>query len=148
MRNTIRILMISSLVFSGLMSLASAREELPAETRQYGYSANPESCDSAGILSQIQRRFGATESRYWGGTVEILTIEGVKQAAFRPHGLDLIPRRYCQGIAVMSDMRRLNLRYAIIEEAGFSSYGSGVQFCLAGYDRNHTAMAGCARLDR
>ena len=48
----------------------------------------------------------------------------------------------------MSNNRRLNLRYAIIEDAGIIGMVDGVQFCLDGYDRNHTAMPGCNRLDR
>ena len=124
----------------------TAREEIPAETRLYRYSADIAACESA--LSAIQSRFRATERRYWNSDAEIVSFELVRQAAFRPHGLDLIPRRYCQAVAVMADKRRLKLRYAIIEDGGFAGIWDGVQYCLDGYDRNHTAMAGCARLDR
>lgn len=127
---------------------ALAREEIPAESRLWSWSADLAQCDSPAVLSQIQGRFGATERRYWGGTVEISGFEKVRPAAFRPHGLDLIPRRYCQAVALMSNKRRLAVRYAIIEGSGFAGYPDAVQFCVDGYDRNHTAMAGCARLDR
>lgn len=123
-----------------------AREEIPAETRRYSFDANLAACESA--LSTIQSRFRSTERRYWNSNAEIISFEQVGQAAFRPHGLDLVPRRYCQAVAVMADKRRLKLRYAIIEDGGFAGIWDGVQYCLDGYDRNHTAMAGCARLDR
>lgn len=127
---------------------AISREELPAENRIWPWSANLAQCDSDSVLAQIQSRFGANERRYWGGSVEISGFEKIRPAAFRPHGLDLIPRRYCQAVALMSNKRRLSVRYAIIEGGGFAGYSDGVQFCLDGYDRNYTAMPGCMRLDR
>lgn len=127
---------------------ATAREEIPAETRIIPWSAQVSSCDSPGVLSKLQHRFNATERKYWNSSAEIIGFEKVRQAAFRPHGLDLIPRRYCQAQAVMADRRRLTMRYAIIEETGIIGMSEGLQFCLAGYDRNHTAMPGCYRLDR
>ncbi|MCZ8377184.1 MAG: hypothetical protein O9342_17570 [Beijerinckiaceae bacterium] len=127
---------------------ATAREEIPAETRIIPWSAQISSCDSPGVLSKLQHRFNATERRFWNSNAEIIGFEKVRQAAFRPHGLDLIPRRYCQAQAVMADRRRLTMRYAIIEETGIIGMTEGVQFCLSGYDRNHTAMPGCYRLDR
>ncbi|KAF0231447.1 MAG: hypothetical protein FD175_748 [Beijerinckiaceae bacterium] len=126
----------------------NAREQIPAENREYGYSAELSACDSPGVLARIQSRFSAVERRFWNSDAEIVTIEQVRQAAFRPHGLDLIPRRYCQAVAVMSTNRKLKLRYAIIEGAGIVGMGEGIQYCLDGYDRNHTAMPGCNRLDR
>ncbi len=125
-----------------------AREEIPAETRELPYSANLPVCDSPGVLGEIQSRFSRVERRYWQSNAEILRIDHVRQAAFRPHGLDLIPRRYCQAVATMSDNRRLKLRYAIVEDTGLFGYGAGVQYCLDGYDRNHTAPPSCYRLDR
>ena len=127
---------------------ALAREELPAETRLFGYSADLDRCQSDRVLGQIQSRFNGTESRYWGGTVEITGFEAVREAAFRPHGLDLIPRRYCSAVARLSNHRKAKVRFAVIEDSGFAGLWDSVQFCVAGYDRNHTAMPGCARLDR
>lgn len=127
---------------------ATAREEIPAETREIPYSAQLSACNSPAILSEIQSRFARTEREYWHSNAEITGFERIRQAAFRPHGLDLIPRRYCQATARMSNSRPLKVRYAIIEDGGTFGYGEGVQFCLDGYDRNLTAMPGCYRLDR
>ncbi len=129
-------------------SAGLAREEIPAETRELPYSANLPVCDSPGVLSEIQSRFSRTERLYWHSNAEIVQIDRIRQAAFRPHGLDLIPRRYCQAVATMSDNRRLTLRYAIVEDTGLFGYGAGVQYCLDGYDRNNTAPPSCYRLDR
>lgn len=148
----IRNLVPAALLAASLIAIpslpGSAREQVPAENREWGYSAMVSTCDSPSVLSEIQSRFSGTERHYWNSAAEIVAIEGIRQAAFRPHGLDYIPRRYCQAVAVMENQRRLKLRYAIIEKAGFAGYGEGIQFCLEGYDRNHTAMPGCDRLDR
>lgn len=141
------------MAFATLAVMASAsgglaREEIPAETRELPYSAELPACEAPGVLSEIQSRFARTERRYWQSGAEILQIDRIRQAAFRPHGLDLIPRRYCQAIATMSDNRRLKLRYAIVEDTGLFGYGAGVQYCLDGYDRNNTAPPNCNRLDR
>ncbi len=127
---------------------ATAREQIPAETRIIPWSGQLSACDDPGILSKLQSRFNYTERKFWSSQAEIIGFEKIRQAAYRPHGLDLIPRRYCQAVAVMGDRRRLTMRYAIIEEAGIIGMGEGLQYCLTGYDRNHTAMAGCYRVDR
>ncbi|MFN3481513.1 hypothetical protein [Rhabdaerophilum calidifontis] len=126
----------------------AAREEIPAETRERPWSAQLPACDDARVLGRIQSKFSEAERRYWNSPAEIVGFDKVRQAAFRPHGLDLIPRRYCQATAIMHDRRRLVLRYAVIEDAGPVGLFDDVQFCLDGYDRNYTAMPGCYRLDR
>lgn len=139
---------LAAMAVVAVSSGSFAREEIPAETRDLAYSAELPVCDSPGVLSEIQSRFARIERRYWHSSAEILQIDRIRQAAFRPHGLDLIPRRYCQAVATMSDNRRLKLRYAIVEDTGLFGYGAGVQYCLDGYDRNNTAPPGCYRLDR
>lgn len=133
---------------AGVAVPSFAREQIPAETRERAYSADLSPCDAPGVLSRIQSRFATVESRFWDSNAEIVAIGQIRQAAFRPHGLDLIPRRYCQAVATMSNNRKLKLRYAIIEDAGIIGMSEGIQYCLEGYDRNYTAMPGCNRLDR
>lgn len=142
-------------MFATVLSMAAlaamplkAREEIPAETRLRGYSALLDACNAPDVLSTIQNRFNATERRYWNSNAEIVGFEKVRQAAFRPHGLDLIPRRYCAATVMLNNRRKALVRYSIIEGGSFAGLTSGVQFCVAGYDRNRTAGPGCNRLDR
>jgi hypothetical protein len=127
---------------------ALSREEVPAEMRDVPFSGNLASCQESGTLNAVMGRFNAAERRFWNGEVEILSIEEVREVAFRPHGQDLIPRRYCTGVAVLSNATRTKVNFAIVEGMGFASLADGVQFCLVGYDRNHTAMGDCRRFDR
>lgn len=142
-----RALILSLAILAGALP-AGAREEIPAETRIIPFSADVSRCDSPGVLGHIQSRFASTERRYWSSNAEILGFEQIRQAAFRPHGLDLVPRRYCEAVAVMGNQRKLRLRYAIIEGYGFSGLWEGVSYCLSGYDRNLTAAGDCSRFDR
>lgn len=131
-----------------IVAPAAAREQIPAETRDIPWYGEVVSCASESVTARIRYRFARTERRFWNSDAEIVALDQVREAAYRPNGLDLIPRRYCKAVAVMHDNRRLNLHYAIIEGTGFSGVGEGVQFCLEGYDRNQLAQPGCRRLDR
>ena len=139
-------LALASLVALAVLAPANAREEIPAEGRYAPFSGIVDTCASPGILSNIQWRFSATERRDWNSTADIVGFERVKETGMRQHGIDLIPRRTCEAVAVMGDKRRLKLRYAIIEAYGLAGYGNNVTFCLAGYDRNLTNGGDCSRL--
>lgn len=131
-----------------MASPSGAREELPAETRYGPFHGVSSECHSPDVLSRIQSRFASTERRYWSSQAEIVGFEKIRQSGLRADGLDLIPRRTCEAVAVMSDRKKLRLRYAIIEGYGFPGFGEGVSFCLAGYDRNLTAAGDCSRFTR
>jgi hypothetical protein len=139
--------------FACLFALAAAspvgaREELPAETRYAPFYGTVSDCHSPDVLNRIQSRFASTERRYWSSQAEIIGFEKIRQAGLRPDGLDLIPRRICEAVAVMADRKKLRLRYSIIEAYGFSGLGEGVSFCLAGYDRNLMGAGDCSRFTR
>ncbi len=139
-------LTVASLVALALLAPANAREEIPAESRYAPFYGSVDGCESPGILANIQSRFASTESRYWNSNAQIIGFERVHQTGLRQHGIDLIPRRTCEAMAVMADNRRLKLRYAIIEAYGLAGYGNNVTFCLAGFDRNLTNGGDCSRL--
>lgn len=139
---------IASLAFLTFAIPAGAREELPAETRYAPFSGAVSECASPDVLNRIQSRFASTERRYWSSNAEIVGFEKIRQAGLRNQGLDLIPRRTCEAVAIMSDRTRVRLRYAIIEAYGFAGYGQGVSYCLAGYDRNLIAGGDCSRFMR
>lgn len=144
-----RALPVAASLFMLSMALpAGAREELPAETRHYPFSGVVTACDTPGVLSTIQSRFASTERRYWSSNAEIIGFEKIRQSGLRADGLDLIPRRTCEAVAVMADQKRLRLRYSIIEQYGIAGHFEGLSYCLAGYDRNLTAGGDCSRFTR
>jgi hypothetical protein len=60
----------------------------------------------------------------------------VRQVAFRPWADHSIPRRFCSVTALVSDGRKHKVDYLIGEDTGFAGATWGVEFCVAGLDRN------------
>lgn len=138
-----KFLILSLLAAAGLAGTASAREQIPAEERWWPYSANIPGCDDASVVNTIKSRFADKESTYWQSNLEIVAVDHIRTMAFRPNGLDLIPRRYCVARASLSNQRTSDLYYSVIEGAGMAGYGYGVHFCVAAYDRNWATAPEC-----
>ncbi len=100
-------------------------------------------CETQSIRALISRRFAATRSEYWGEPKAILDIDNVKTIGFRPEGLAYIPRLYCEGVAQTSDGVKRRIVYSIIEEAGMSGIGFGVDWCVVGLDPNYAYAPAC-----
>ncbi len=144
-----------------LLTAAAASANSPrirAEERVYPYDAQVAACDAPAVLGRIQRRFSHREAAFWNSDLQIVAIDHVRQTAFRPNGLDLIPRRYCQARATTSDGRHRALFYHIVEDAGITGWhgslvfgliqfptpGSfNVEWCVNGLDRHRTYAQNC-----
>lgn len=122
---------------------AADREQIPAETRIYPYAANIPECDSSWTVTRIQSLFAANEQHYWNSSLAIDRIERIRTQSFRPLGLDLIPRRFCEAVAVLSNNERRTLAYVIIEDAGLVGNSHDVHWCVDGYDRNWSYAPAC-----
>ena len=135
------------LIGAGLLALLAtagiAREQIPAEERWLGYSADLPGCDSPEVLDKLRSRFARKESRFWASDLEIVAVDRIRTIAFRPNGLDLIPRRYCSGQVVLNNQRTSQVYYSIIEDAGMAGYSYGLHVCVTGYDRNWANAPGC-----
>ncbi len=112
-----------------------ARELEPAERREVPFDASIPACHDPLVLYQISNRFASTESRFWNSGLTLLTFEGVKEEAWRPWGLDLIPRRFCTGIVLVSDGMKRRINYSIREDLGFIGVSWGTEWCINGLDR-------------
>ena len=91
-------------------------------------------CDAA--LGTIVSRFAEKESRYWNSSLQILGFERVRQTAYSPWAPGTIPRRFCQATALVSDGRKRAVYYWIGEDTGMIGASWGVEWCVAGLDRN------------
>lgn len=91
-------------------------------------------CDAA--LPTIQHRFSQKEGRFWNSDLQIVNFDGVREVAFRPWADGTIPRRFCVGRALISDGIRRTVHYSIIEDGGMIGASWGVEWCVAGLDRN------------
>ena len=70
--------------------------------------------------------------------------EQIRPLAWRPWGLDHIPRRFCTAMAVVSDGRRRRVDYSIREDLGFIGGSYGTEFCVHGLDRNWAYQPNCS----
>jgi hypothetical protein len=93
-------------------------------------------CDAPAALGKISARFVEKEAQYWQSNLSIVGFERVRETAFRPWAAHTIPRRFCSGIALMSDGRRQPVHYAIGEDTGMIGMTWGVEWCVVGLDRN------------
>lgn len=63
--------------------------------------------------------------------------------AWRPWGLDFIPRRYCTGKVITSDGMRRRIDYSVREDLAIIGSNWGVEWCVQGLDRNWAYQPDC-----
>jgi hypothetical protein len=101
------------------------------------------SCDAQGVLGKIVSRFGEKEDAFWNSRLKIAGFDQIREVAFRPWAPNAIPRRFCSGIVVISDGSRRPLHYSIGEDTGIIGATYGVEWCVAGLDRNWAYNPAC-----
>ena len=90
-------LLAGALLLPVLAAPALGREINPAERREHDYAASIPPCDHPSVTWDIASDFETRESRFWNSSLKIVQFERIRQLAWRPWGLDYIPRRYCSG---------------------------------------------------
>lgn len=122
----------------------SAREEVsPAEEHEFPFDARIPACDSPNVLEEITSKFVEKETQYWNSSLRIVGYDHIERTAWRPYGLDYIPRRFCSAVATTSDGVRRRVDYAVRESLGYISATWDVRFCVHGLDRNFANAPGC-----
>jgi hypothetical protein len=107
------------------------------------YDAVMPACDHPVALGKIQARFAEKERGFWNSDLQILGFEHLRQVAVRPWASDTIPRRFCSGLAVVSDGRKRRVNYWIGEDTGAIGGTWGVEWCVVGLDRNWAYSPQC-----
>ena len=120
-----------------------AREIDPAERREVPFDANIPACAAPLVLYTITDEFATRESRFWNSPLRIVSFERVGQTAWRPWGLDFIPRRFCSGVVTVSDGVKRRIDYSIREDQGFIGATWGAEWCVNGLDRHYGFAPQC-----
>ncbi len=107
------------------------------------YDSNVPLCDDHGPLDKIVARFSTKEGRFWNSPLTIVGFEKIREIAWEPWASGTIPRRYCTASVLVSDGKRREINYSIIEDAGMIGADYGVEWCVAGLDRNWAYNPGC-----
>jgi hypothetical protein len=105
------------------------------------YDGRVAECERA--LPTITSQFQEKEGKFWNSALTITAYGGIHEIAFRPWQSDNIPRRYCTGDVMLSDGKMRTVHFSIIEDGGFAGFGQGVEWCVAGLDRNWAYSPGC-----
>ena len=134
---------ILALIASATPAAAASWFELNFGLSGPRYDAHVPLCDDPGVLSKISARFAAKEGEFWSSNLEILGIDRVREAAFRPWDAQAIPRRFCSGVARISDGRKHVVHYSILETSGWLGISWGVEWCVVGLDRNWAYNPSC-----
>ena len=133
-----------------LAAPAAAREQVPAEHRTIPWDGTREEipgCRAPEVLERIAQQFRIRESEYWSSSLRLVVMDNIRAIAFRPNGLDYIPRRYCTARGHFTDGRQRGVVYSVVEGGGFAGALDGVQWCVQGLDR-HMAFAPHCRAAR
>ena len=100
-------------------------------------------CNYPAALDRIIANFRTKEFRFWNSELRIVGFENIHELDFLPWTAQAIPRRFCSGIAVINDGGRHTVYYSIAEDTGMIGMDWGVNFCVAGLDRDWSYNPGC-----
>jgi len=140
------------ILLAGLIAVASASPAAAANWFELNfglsgprYDALVPLCDDRGVLIQIHSKFSHKEGEFWNSNLEILGIDRIREVAFRPWqgAPQAIPRRFCNGVARVSDGSKHVVHYSILENSGWLGAGWGVEWCVVGLDRNWAYNPSC-----
>lgn len=136
---------LSKILLGSFMLLTTAVSPVSAYEGEasYGRDIRLPECDSFAVLGDIAAGFGHKERRFWDTGLSITGIEKIRETAWRPWSRNLIPRRFCTGIAIMSDGEKRAVTYSIRHRLGFLGMSWNVQWCVSGLDHNYGYGAEC-----
>ncbi len=139
MRSTILVIF----ALSTLAPTALAREITPAEKRIFPYDTQLPACHDVAVLEKIASYFAEKEAKYWQSSLRIAEYEQIRPLAWRPWGLDYIPRRFCTGRVITTDGARRKIDYSVREDLAVIGVSWGVEWCVHGLDRNWAYEPAC-----
>lgn len=107
------------------------------------YDRDMPACDFPPALDRIIAHFRTKEVRFWNSELRIVGIEDIHETAVLPWAAQSIPRRFCSGMALISDGKRHPVYYSIGEDTGMIGMDFGVNFCVVDLDRNWAYNPAC-----
>lgn len=143
----LRVAGVALVLTLGVIALTPARAATWLEKNFYlsgpRYDRSMPACDYPGALDRIIANFRTKEYGFWNSQLRIVGIENIREIDTMPWAAQSIPRRYCSGTAVINDGAKHPLFYSIGEDTGMIGMDWGVNFCVAGLDRNWAYNPDC-----
>ncbi len=107
------------------------------------YDRDMPACEYPQALDRIMANFHTKEFRFWNSELRIVGFENIHETAVLPWAAQSIPRRFCSGTAVINDGSRHLINYSIEEDTNIIGMDWGVNFCVAGLDRDWAYRPEC-----
>jgi hypothetical protein len=107
------------------------------------YDRSMPACDFPAALDRIISNFHTKEYGFWNSQLRIVGIENIREVDTMPWAAQSIPRRFCSATAVINDGAKHPMYYSIGEDTGMIGMDWGVNFCVAGLDRNMAYSPAC-----
>jgi hypothetical protein len=142
-------LVANSLVAASIVSMLIAPAEAASFLEKNFWLSGPNYegvipyCDDPGVTGKIASRFAKRESEYWNSNLRLQAFDRQREIAYRPWGPSFIPRRFCVGRVLVSDGSYRKVSYSIAEDLGIIGATWGVEWCIAGLDRNFAFAPAC-----
>lgn len=76
------------------------------------------SCEDAGVIARVRKRFAATENAYWESDLRMDAVEYPREIAWRDWTPTITAIRSCRAKAALSDGRTVSLVYWVRSEQG------------------------------
>jgi hypothetical protein len=95
------------------------------------------------VLLRISNRRKNKEEVFWDSDLGIQTFERIRETAYRAGPPQSIPRRYCSAVIQATDGSKRPVYYSIGENTGMVGSAYGVEWCVAGLDRNWAYGPNC-----
>jgi hypothetical protein len=139
------VLIMSAAVTAGAATSAQAANWLEKNFWLSGprYDHNVPLCTDRGPLDKIAARFPNKESDFWNSSLRIVRFDQIREIAWEPWSSGTIPRRYCAASVMVSDGKHHAINYSIIEDGGMIGSKYGVEWCVAGLDRDWAYNPAC-----
>jgi hypothetical protein len=100
------------------------------------YDAIVPLCDDPAVLAKVASRFAEKEDKFWDPNLRIVGFDRLRETAWRPWAENTIPRRFCAATALVNDGKARPIYYSVAEDTGMIGATFGVEWCVAGLDRN------------
>ena len=138
-----RSMLLITVALFPLAGSVSAREITSAEKRVFPYDTQIPACHDVAVLEKIASYFAEKEAKYWQSSLRIAEYEQIRPLAWRPWGLDYIPRRFCTGKVITTDGVKRRIDYSVREDLAVIGVSWGVEWCVHGLDRNWAYQPAC-----
>src|SRR5438128_2705625 len=137
-RTLVSAVALAAIATSGSIAPAGAANWLELNFYLSGprYDGYLPGCDDDWTLGRIRARFNEKENVYWTSGLGIRSFQNIRETAYRPGPAQSIPRRYCSAVIEVSDGAKRPVYYSISESGGMFGSVYGVDWCIAGLDRN------------